>query len=123
MSWQGPPPGPGTPPGGPPPGFSGYPGAPPGYAGGPPGYPGYDPQAPYGRNPQGEPYSDKSRLTAGLLELFLGHFGVGRFYLGDNGIGLAQLLTCGGCYVWALVDAIMMLSGSVRDKYGRPLRD
>jgi TM2 domain-containing membrane protein YozV len=55
--------------------------------------------------------------------LFLGQFGAGRWYLGDNGIALGQLFTCGGCGIWSLVDSIMMLTGNVRDKYGRPLRD
>ena len=87
-------------------------------------YPGMDPSAPYGRHPMtGEPYSDKSKLTAGLLELFLGGFGAGRWYLGNTGMALAQLFTCGGLGIWALIDAIMMLTGNVRDQYGRPLRD
>lgn len=97
---------------------------PPGYAAPPGGYPGTDPSAPWGRHPlTGEPYSDKSKLTAGLLELFLGGFGAGRWYLGNTGIALAQLFTCGGLGIWALIDAIMMLTGNVRDQYGRPLRD
>lgn len=100
----------------------GYPGAPGGQ------YPqqqpwGYDPTAPYGRAPNGEPYSDKQKIVAGLLQLFLGGFGAGRWYLGDTGIALGQLFTCGGLGVWALIDAIMILTGNVRDKYGRPLRD
>lgn len=85
--------------------------------------PGYDPTAPYGRAPTGEPYSDKQKLTAGLLQIFLGGFGAGRWYMGDTGIALAQLFTCGGLGVWALIDGIMMLTGNVKDKYGRPLRD
>lgn len=102
----------------------GYP--PPGYA---PGYNAYaDPSAPFGRHPlTGEPYSDKSKLTAGLLQIFLGAFGVGRFYLNQPGIAVAQLavtwLTCGIGGIWPLVDGIMMLTGSVKDRYGRPLRD
>jgi hypothetical protein len=132
-----PPPGSPTPAGGPPqppPGYggpSGYgagqPGSPPPGYGAPPGYPGYgyaDPGAPFGRDPlSGQPLSDKSKLAAGLLELFLGGFGAGRWYLGDTGIALAQLFTCGGLGIWALIDAIMMLTGNVRDRYGRPLRD
>ena len=100
---------------------------PPGYA--PAGYNAYaDPSAPFGRHPlTGEPYSDKSKLTAGLLQIFLGGFGVGRFYLNQPGIAVAQIavtwLTCGIGGIWPLVDGIMMLTGSVKDKYGRPLRE
>lgn len=108
------------------PNYQGYPGS----AYGAPGYPspqqypyGYDPTAPYGRAPNGEPYSDKQKVVAGLLQIFLGGVGAGRWYLGDTGIALAQLFTCGGLGIWALIDGIMMLTGNVRDKYGRPLRD
>jgi hypothetical protein len=38
-------------------------------------------------------------------------------------MALGQLFTCGGCGIWALIDAIQMLTGNVRDKYGRPLHD
>ncbi|MFI9510950.1 TM2 domain-containing protein [Nocardia sp. NPDC052566] len=88
-----------------------------------PGQGGIDPEAPWGRNQFGEPFSEKSKMTAGLLQILIGGFGIGRFYLGHTGIGVAQLLTCGGCGVWALIDGIMMLMGNVRDAEGRPLRD
>ena len=105
------------------PGF-GQPGFGQSYPGQPGSGPMTDPAAPYGRHPvTGEPYSDKQKIVAGLLEIFLGGFGAGRWYLGDNGIALAQLFTCGGLGVWALIDGIMMLMGNVRDKQGRPLRD
>lgn len=91
------------------------------------GQPNVDLQAPFGRNQAGEPYSDKSKLVAGLLELFLGGFGAGRFYLGYNGMGVAQLLvtifTCGVGGLWPLIDAIMILTGNVRDPFGRPLQE
>ncbi|MDO5082609.1 TM2 domain-containing protein [Arachnia propionica] len=77
---------------------------------------------PYGFDPTGRPYSDKTRLVAGLLQLFAGGFGAGRFYTGHTGIAIAQLLTCGGLGIWALIDAILMFSGSVDDVNGRPLR-
>ena len=67
--------------------------------------------------------SDKSKLVAGLLGLFLGVYGVHRFYLGYPGIGIAMLFTLGGCGIWSLIDSILILSGAVRDPYGRPLRD
>jgi len=136
----------GDPPGGPPPG-----GGPPGYppAGGYPGAPGtspygygtppaggfgaqpgmalMNPQAPYGIEPTtGLPYSDKTKMVAGLLQIFLGGFGAGRFYTGHTGIAIAQLLvswfTCVGVF-WPLIDGIMMLTGRVTDAEGRPLRD
>ncbi|MEU5696137.1 DUF1707 domain-containing protein [Actinosynnema sp. NPDC020468] len=100
-----------------------------------PGYaqPGYPPPtayghptphfAPYGVDPlTGYPLSDKSKIVAGLLQLFL-PFGVGRFYIGDTGIGIAQLLTCGGCGVWSLVDGIILLVNGGTDGQGRRLRD
>ena len=137
---QGPPPGhqqPGPQPGYPPPGYEqqgyqqqgyqqqGYP--PPGFP--PPGYyppPGTytgDPNAPYGYDPYGRPYSDKSKVIAGILQLTLGGFGVGRFYLGNVGMGLAQLFTCGGFGVWSLIDGILLLTGNDHtDEHGRILR-
>lgn len=103
----------------------GYPQQPPGPYGYPqPGMPGaHDPHAPFGYDRFGRPYSDKSKVAAGLFQLFLGAFGVGRFYTGHVGIGLIQLFTCGGFGIWALIDAIMMLaSDNFTDKQGRPLR-
>jgi TM2 domain-containing membrane protein YozV len=88
----------------------------------PPGY-GGDPNAPYGYDPYGRPYSDKSKIVAGILQLFLGSFGVGRFYIGNVGIGLAQLFTCGGLGIWALVDGIILLTSNDKtDGQGRILR-
>jgi TM2 domain-containing membrane protein YozV len=86
------------------------------------------PHAPYGIEPvTGLPYSDKSKMTAGLLQLFLGGFGAGRFYTGHTGIAFAQIavtwLTCGVGAIWPLIDGIMMLTGKVTDAQGRPLRD
>ncbi|MEU6390112.1 TM2 domain-containing protein [Streptomyces sp. NPDC046939] len=118
----------GPPPGGQPTYGYPYPGSAP--AGGgypPPPQPGmptaYDPMAPYGYDPYGRPYSDKSKIVAGVLQLFLGTFGVGRFYIGHVGIGLAQLFTCGGLGFWALIDGIILLtSNNTTDAQGRVLR-
>ena len=67
--------------------------------------------------------SDKSKMVAGLLCLFLGAYGVGRFYLGYTGLGVAQLCTCGGCGIWSIIDCIQCFTGKMRDAKGRPLRD
>ncbi|WP_405497826.1 TM2 domain-containing protein [Nocardia sp. NBC_00511] len=99
-------------------------GQPAGYgAPGPAGPYGGDPEAPYGRDPFGVPLSDKSKLTAGLLQLLVGGLGLGRFYMGYTTIGVLQLVTCGGCGIWALIDGILILTGKVPDPQGRPLRE
>ncbi|WP_328915105.1 MULTISPECIES: TM2 domain-containing protein [unclassified Streptomyces] len=107
-----------------PPGY-GYPQQPAGAYPPPPGGGAYtgDPNAPYGYDPYGRPYSEKSKVVAGVLQLLLGGFGVGRFYTGHTGIALGQLFTCGGCGIWALIDGIMLLAGNdQKDAQGRPLR-
>jgi hypothetical protein len=80
----------------------------------------------FGLDAYGQPLSDKSKLAAGLLQLFLGGFGIGRFYLGYNNIGVIQIVvtivTCGIGSIWGLIDAILILSGNVPDADGRTLR-
>ncbi|GGQ81218.1 TM2 domain-containing protein [Kitasatospora griseola] len=67
--------------------------------------------------------SDKSKVVAGILQILLGGFGVGRFYTGHIGMGIAQLLTCGGLGFWALIDGIIFLVSDTRtDAQGRLLR-
>ncbi|MFB9385667.1 DUF1707 domain-containing protein [Pseudonocardia petroleophila] len=80
--------------------------------------------APYGIDPRsGVPYSDRSKVVAGVLQLVL-PFGVGRFYSGHHGIAVGQLLLSifliGA--IWAFVDGIVLLAGHPTDPYGRPLR-
>ncbi|MBB1243022.1 TM2 domain-containing protein [Streptomyces durbertensis] len=76
-----------------------------------------------GTAPNGQPYSEKSKIVAGVLQLVLGGLGVGRFYTGHIGMGVAQLLTCGGLGVWALIDGILFLVKDDRtDSEGRILK-
>jgi uncharacterized OB-fold protein len=66
--------------------------------------------------------SPKSRLTVTLFAWFLGTFGAHRFYLGKPGTAVLMLLTGGGLGIWALVDFIMAVSGTMRDKEGRLIK-
>jgi len=50
----------------------------------------------------------KSVAATWLLWLFLGEFGAHRFYLGRVGTAIAMLLTLGGLFIWALVDAFLI---------------
>ena len=72
------------------------------------------------------PANAKSKLTAGLLALFLGGIGIHNFYLGFTGKGIAQiLLSCTGISsIWALIEAIMIFTGKIdKDANGNPLVD
>lgn len=69
----------------------------------------------------GQPVSPSSRLAATLLCFFLGVFGVHRFYVGKVGTGILQLVTFGGLGIWALIDLIIVIVGSFRDKQDRLL--
>ena len=64
---------------------------------------------------------EKDWLTTLLLCFFLGVFGIHRFYTGHTAIGVVQLLTLGGCGIWALVDFIMIIVGSFKDSKGNLL--
>ena len=63
--------------------------------------------------------SDKSRLVALLLCLFLGNLGIHRFYAGKIGTGILWLITLGWCGIGTLVDLIIIICGSFKDKYGK----
>ncbi len=63
--------------------------------------------------------SPRSRTVATILAGFLGVFGAHRFYVGKTGSAVVQLCTLGGLGIWAIVDFILVASGSFRDAEGR----
>lgn len=78
--------------------------------------------------PDGKQY--KNKYVAGLLGIFLGAFGIHRFYLGYTSIGIIMLLVTfilgyfgGGfiMWVWGVIDGVMCLTGHLNDAEGYPL--
>jgi TM2 domain-containing membrane protein YozV len=63
----------------------------------------------------------KDFTTTLLLSFFLGSFGVDRFYLGYTGLGIAKLLTLGGCGIWSIIDFIMIATKSLKAADGSEL--
>lgn len=69
---------------------------------------------------EGRPASPKSRMAAALLAFFLGSLGIHRFYVGKIGTGILIIVTIGGFFgIWVLIDFIMILVGSFKDKEER----
>jgi len=66
--------------------------------------------------------SDKKMVVAALLCFFIGLIGVHRFYVGKVGTGILMIVTLGGLGIWALVDLIMIITGSFKDKENRKLQ-
>ncbi|MEL6867767.1 MAG: TM2 domain-containing protein, partial [Bacteroidota bacterium] len=64
----------------------------------------------------------KEQLVAFLLCLLLGGLGIHRFYLGYTTIGIIQLLTLGGCGIWALIDLIKLIMNDLPTKDGQTLQ-
>lgn len=59
----------------------------------------------------------KNPTTALLLSIFLGVYGVDRFYTGDTGIGVGKLLTCGGFGIWAIIDWFLISNATKEQNY------
>lgn len=50
-----------------------------------------------------------------IISLFAGSLGIDRFFIGDTGLGIAKLITCGGFGIWTIVDWFLIM-GAARDK-------
>ena len=66
--------------------------------------------------------STKSMAPAAILCFFLGNFGAHRFYVGKVGTGVLMLCTLGALGIWTIVDFIMIVVGSFKDKDGLSLK-
>ena len=81
------------------------------------------PYAPPPMQPQtaGAPAQGYDWTVALVLSILVGEFGVDRFYTGSIMLGILKLITFGGCGIWWIIDIILIVTGSYKDAYGRPL--
>jgi len=76
---------------------------------------------------QSQSASEHSKVALALVCFFIGILGIHRFMVGKTGSGIAQIvLTCTffgliASSIWALVDLIMILTGSFTDKEGNKI--
>ena len=70
----------------------------------------------------------KKKMTAALLGILLGAWGIHNFYLGFTKKAIIQIIvsvcTCGIGGIWGFIEGIMILTGSInQDADGNPLVD
>jgi TM2 domain-containing membrane protein YozV len=56
----------------------------------------------------------KDPTTILIVSILGGQLGIDRFMVGDTGLGIAKLLTCGGVGIWAIVDWFL-IQGRTRE--------
>ncbi|MGL4332864.1 MAG: NINE protein [Bacteroidales bacterium] len=47
-----------------------------------------------------------------LVSIFVGYLGIDRFMIGDTGLGIGKLLTCGGFGIWQIVDWFLIIDAT-----------
>ncbi len=47
-----------------------------------------------------------------IISLFFGTLGIDRFLIGQTGLGIAKLLTCGGLGFWLIVDWFIIMGAT-----------
>jgi hypothetical protein len=51
----------------------------------------------------------KDPTTILIISILAGNLGIDRFMIGDTGLGIGKLLTCGGLGIWAIVDWFLIM--------------
>jgi TM2 domain-containing membrane protein YozV len=51
----------------------------------------------------------KDPTTSLIISILAGNLGIDRFMIGDTGLGVGKLLTCGGFGIWAIIDWFMIM--------------
>ncbi len=60
--------------------------------------------------------------TVLIVSLLAGPFGVDRFMLGQTGLGVLKLLTCGGFGIWTIIDWFIIMNKAKEENFQLFLR-
>ncbi len=63
----------------------------------------------------------KDPTTSLIVSILAGHFGIDRFLIGDTGLGIGKLLTCGGLGIWTIIDWFLIMPDT-REKNMQKIR-
>ncbi len=61
----------------------------------------------------------KDHIVVLLISIFLGQFGIDRFYIGDTAMGVLKLITCGGCGIWTIIDWFLIMGNTKNKNYNK----
>lgn len=52
-----------------------------------------------------------------IVSIFVGSLGIDRFIIGDIGLGIGKLITCGGFGVWTIVDWFLIMDATKKKNF------
>jgi TM2 domain-containing membrane protein YozV len=56
-----------------------------------------------------------------VLSLLTGQLGIDRFFIGDTGLGIGKLITCGGLGIWTIIDWFLIMNATREKNFERLL--
>lgn len=59
----------------------------------------------------------KDPTTSLIISIVAGSLGIDRFLIGDVGLGVGKLITCGGLGIWTIIDWFMIQDATKRKNF------
>ena len=56
-----------------------------------------------------------------VISLLTGQLGIDRFFIGDTGLGIGKLITCGGLGIWTIIDWFLIMNATREKNFERLL--
>ena len=63
----------------------------------------------------------KDPIISLVLSLLVGGLGIDRFYIGDTGLGIGKMVTCGGLGIWTIIDLFLIMQATREKNLSRLL--